>query len=229
MALYAQWEPEVYTVRFLDEDGTVLQTGEVTYGDMPEYTGKTPEKAADEDYTYSFGGWDQEIAAAEADTDYTAVYEKTPVEKETETETEETKETGILTFNLGGGTLDGKTGTVTYEIAVGEEFVIPEAPVRDGYTFLYWEGSIYFPGDKYLVEGDHTFTAVWEKAKDRSDDRSDGKKNDGSGVPNTGDSADPGSFMMLMAFAAVSLAAALILRGGKQKDDGHHTGIIKNT
>ena len=36
------------------------------------------------------------------------------------------------------------------------------APVRDGYTFDYWEGSRYNAGDKYTVNGDHTFKAVWK-------------------------------------------------------------------
>ena len=37
-----------------------------------------------------------------------------------------------------------------------------KAPTRSGYTFQYWEGSSYQPGDSYTVKGNHTFTAIWE-------------------------------------------------------------------
>ena len=53
----------------------------------------------------------------------------------------------------------------------GDVISILEAPERDGYTFRYWKGSRYQPGDKYTVCGDHTFTAVWKQ---------DAKKSEGS-------------------------------------------------
>ena len=68
-----------------------------------------------------------------------------------------------ITYDLAGGTLDGKTGTITEEYKYGTEITIAAAPARDGYKFLYWEGSQYNPGDKYTVTGDHTFKAVWQK------------------------------------------------------------------
>ena len=43
-----------------------------------------------------------------------------------------------------------------------EVITIIDAPDRDGYTFTYWKGSSYQPGDKYTVTGDHTFTAQWK-------------------------------------------------------------------
>ena len=69
----------------------------------------------------------------------------------------------LLTFDLAGGTLDGKTGSITVSVNVGDEIKIPAAPTREGSAFKYWKGSEYQPGDKYTVEGDHTFTAVWEE------------------------------------------------------------------
>lgn len=47
------------------------------------------------------------------------------------------------------------------------EFTIIDAPTREGYNFSHWEGSVYHPGDKWLVGGDeekskpHKFTAMW--------------------------------------------------------------------
>ncbi|MCR5073267.1 MAG: InlB B-repeat-containing protein [Clostridiales bacterium] len=86
------------------------------------------------------------------------VYEKPPVPVKKST----------LTFDLGGGTLDGKTGKFTIEANAGDVITIPEAPTREGYTFRYWEGSEYYPGDQYTVEDDHTFTAKWEKDEVRT-------------------------------------------------------------
>ena len=62
---FAGWEPEIdevtgdavytakftetvnkYTISFVDEDGTVLQTGKLDYGTVPSYTGETPVKEA---------------------------------------------------------------------------------------------------------------------------------------------------------------------------------------
>ena len=68
-----------------------------------------------------------------------------------------------LTFDLAGGTLNGKTGKIVIDVDMGETIDIFAAPEREGYTFEYWKGSEYYPGDKYTVEGDHTFTAMWKK------------------------------------------------------------------
>lgn len=68
-----------------------------------------------------------------------------------------------LTFDLAGGTMDGKTGKVTVEASVGDTITIPGPPTRKGYSFRYWRGSRYNPGDSYAVAGDHSFTAVWKK------------------------------------------------------------------
>ena len=63
-----------YTVTFRNEDGTVLQTVTVAYGETPEYTGETPVKAADADRTYTFAGWDKKISAVTGETEYTAMF-----------------------------------------------------------------------------------------------------------------------------------------------------------
>ena len=68
---------------------------------------------------------------------------------------------GTLTFDLAGGTLDGKTGKITIEANVGDTIKLPGAPTRKGYAFKYWKGSEYAAGAEYKVEGDHAFTAEW--------------------------------------------------------------------
>ena len=50
-------EYEKYTVTFKNEDGSELQSGEVSFGDKPSYTGVQPSKAETEQYEYVFEGW----------------------------------------------------------------------------------------------------------------------------------------------------------------------------
>ena len=65
---------EKYDVTFADEDGTVLQNGEVEYGETPSYGGKTPEKASTVEYSYTFAGWTPEVNPVTGDITYTATY-----------------------------------------------------------------------------------------------------------------------------------------------------------
>ena len=80
-------ETKIYTVKFVNEDGTELQTATVEEGKTPSYTGETPVKAEDDSYTYTFKGWDPAIAAATADATYKATFEQKEKEKETPAET----------------------------------------------------------------------------------------------------------------------------------------------
>ena len=66
-----------YTITWKNEDGTVLETDKVAENTTPTYDGSTPTKAATEQYTYTFNGWDPEIVAATEDAIYTATYTET--------------------------------------------------------------------------------------------------------------------------------------------------------
>lgn len=68
-----------YKVIWRNWDGTELQSSEVACGETPVYTGETPIKAADAQYTYTFAGWSPEIVAVTDNATYTAQYELTPV------------------------------------------------------------------------------------------------------------------------------------------------------
>ena len=71
-----------YTVRFLNWDGSVLQSTQVEKGKMPQYTGATPTKPSDSQYSYTFSGWTPQIVAATADATYTATFAATKLPTE---------------------------------------------------------------------------------------------------------------------------------------------------
>ena len=73
--LYAQWTANTYTVTWKNHDGTVLETDTgVTYGTAPAYNGATPQKAEDENFTYTFNGWSPALEAVTGDAEYTAQF-----------------------------------------------------------------------------------------------------------------------------------------------------------
>ena len=106
-------------------------------------------------------------------------------------------ETFTITFDLNGGTLNGINGKIYETHQKGEVITIPGPPTRKGYTFRYWQGSVYHPGDKYTVTGNHTLTAVW------------GKK-----IPDTGDSDNPALWIGLI---LLGLAGLICLPGLRQR------------
>ncbi len=68
-----------------------------------------------------------------------------------------------ITYDLNGGTYAGSTADIKERYQYNTVISIHEKPKREGYTFLYWKGSKYQPGDKYTVVSDHTFVAQWKK------------------------------------------------------------------
>ena len=197
----------VYSIRFVDEDGTVIKDGAMLYGETPEYgLDKTPAKEADAQYTYTFSGWtdgtetygkDETLPSVKGDVTYTAVYDKTVNKYD-------------LTFDLGGGTLNGKTGTYTMNCEYGAKINLPDAPTKEGYKFLYWKGSEYAAGAEYTVDGPHDFTAVWE-----AETKEEAKEQETS--PKTGDNNHLTLWVVLMAAALAGGISSLILARRKLK------------
>ena len=62
-----------YTIKFLDEDGSILSEKTYHWGDMvTQPTAHT--KAEDGAYTYTFAGWDKTVMPCQGDATYTATY-----------------------------------------------------------------------------------------------------------------------------------------------------------
>ena len=112
-----------------------------------------------------------------------------------------------LTFDLGGGTLDGKTGSITVNANVGQKINLPGAPTKEGYKFLYWKGSEYAAGAEYTVEGPHDFTAEWEEVKEEPETKPDTS-------PKTGDHNNAGLWAALLGGSL--LAVILLITAGRK-------------
>ena len=70
--------PVYYTIRFENWNGSLLENISVLEGTMPVYSGATPTRPDDEQFTYTFTGWTPEIVAAVANATYTATYSSAP-------------------------------------------------------------------------------------------------------------------------------------------------------
>ena len=70
------FKSEEYVITFVNDDGTVLQSEQLEYGEMPIYNGATPTKEATAEYEYEFIGWSPEITIVTGDARYTATYKE---------------------------------------------------------------------------------------------------------------------------------------------------------
>ena len=120
----------------------------------------------------------------------------------------EDEENYKITYDLNGGSYNGSTDNIVEEHKPGETITVHEAPVREGYTFSYWKGSEYQPGDKYTVSEDHTFTAVWVANENKAEPEGDtgsnagSEKDGGSRHVRTGDDTNLAGWLILMLLSA---------------------------
>ena len=108
-----------YTVTFKNGE-EVLQSTEVEYGTTPEYKGETPTRQATAQFTYTFKGWDKEIAAVTGDVTYAATFNQT--------------------INQYAITLkNGETVLKTLTLDYGSTVEVPEDVKVEGYEIIGWE------------------------------------------------------------------------------------------
>lgn len=117
-----------YKITFANEDGTVLQTGEIEYGKFPVYEKDTPTKASTVQETFTFAGWDKEISKVTGETVYTATYTSKPI----------TKDSINYKYFTVAFVTNGGSEIVSQLVAEGGVAFKPEEPLRERYTFGGW-------------------------------------------------------------------------------------------
>ena len=135
------------TVTWKNGDET-LKTEMYESGETPAYTGETPTKAEDAEYTYTHNGWDPTVEAmANVDKTYTATYSSTP-------------RSYTLTWETDG---DALTGTYTNGLVpYGTTIVAPNTPTKTGFTFAGWsDGSSVVTPATTMPAANTTYTATW--------------------------------------------------------------------
>ena len=128
-----------YTITWKNGD-KVLKIEQMDYGTTPVYSGETPVKDGDAQYSYTFTGWTPEITAVTGDAEYTAVFEQ---KVNTYTVTWKNGENILKQDKLEYGE------TPAYE----GEAPVKEADEKYNYTFAGWEPEIR------PVEADITYNA----------------------------------------------------------------------
>ena len=143
-----------YTVKWLNYDNTVLQEGTVDFGVTPKYTGTTPTKPADEQYTYTFLSWTPVVVPVVDNVVYIATYNNT-VNKYT------------IKFVDEDGT---EISSAEYEYGTSaNDIVKPNDPTKDAtaeytYTFAGWDSEVTD------VMGNKTYKATYTQTEIKKDD-----------------------------------------------------------
>ena len=150
---YAKWEqnaPAEYTITFVNYDGSVLQSGDVTAGTMPVYSGVTPTREADSGYSYTFSGWSPALSAASGNKTYTAQFTRTA-------------RVYSIRYNMDDGAIN--SGIVTsYTYGIGA--ALPTDVSKPGYIFNGWYAEPDFSGSAVMSiaaaeSGSKVFYAKW--------------------------------------------------------------------
>ena len=128
-----------YQIRFLNYDGTELQSSQVEYGVMPEYTGKTPTRPSTAQYNYNFDAWSPEVVSVTTDADYTANF------------TSVIRQYTVTFLDWDGTELSKQL------LDYATPATVPADPTREGYTFKGWDK------DFSNVQSDLTVTALYEQ------------------------------------------------------------------
>ncbi|PBC73452.1 InlB B-repeat-containing protein [Fibrobacter intestinalis] len=120
-----------------------MQSALLSYGASVAYQGAKPTRPNSENYAYTFKKWNPSITAAVADVEYTPVFDSIK----------------IYTITIDDGT--SKTDT-----AASIQFILPDAPAKDGYEFVGWyngDEKLGMPGDTIQIVEGLRISAKWEK------------------------------------------------------------------
>jgi hypothetical protein len=147
-AFHATFEATLKTfyVSFKNEDGTLLKTETVKYGETVAYNGATPTKEKTAQHSYAFSSWDKPLENITNNCDRYAQYVSS------------VNQYTVNFVNYDGSTL--QTNTVDYGSSVEYSGVKPTKPADDdyGYVFTGWDNATS------TITGDVTATAQFSKA-----------------------------------------------------------------
>ena len=162
LILESKYEINKYKVRFINEDGSVLQEETLDYGSTPTYKKETPTKKRTEEYTYEFDKWSPEITKVTGNQEYKATYKETKnkytvtyINEGTEYH-KETAEYGSVVTSIQDPTKEGYTFTgwytkdnekVSYPITVTENITL-----YSKYEINSYKVSYYNEGKKYIED-----------------------------------------------------------------------------
>ncbi len=152
-----------HTIKFVNWDGTELQSGDVKHGELPVYNGAQPTKADNEQFVYTFSGWSPEIAEATEDATYTAQFT-------------ETEKTYTITWKDGDGKII-KTEELSYGATPVYSGETPKktATAQYTYTFYGWPETVPVTADKtytaIFYAYTNSYTITWLKYDDTELDK----------------------------------------------------------
>ena len=135
-----------YTITWKNYNESVISTDLLNYGDTPVYSGDTPTKPADAEYSYEFDGWEPEIATVTDNATYTAHF--TP---------------SINTYEItwvmdDGETPIGEPTSVEYGVVPTHSNPTKPSDEEYSYEFVRWDPT------PVAVTGPATYRAVFESS-----------------------------------------------------------------
>ncbi|MBQ9296994.1 MAG: hypothetical protein IJ204_07360 [Paludibacteraceae bacterium] len=138
-----------YVIKFVNWDGTELQSSEWEYGTTPTYLGATPTRPTYMGVTYTFSGWDMTISTVTGTATYTVQY-STGSESYTITVVSDDDAMGTVS----GGGIFAYNGTATIT-----------ATAKECYRFVRWSDGNTNASRDVTVTGAATYTAYFEKIR----------------------------------------------------------------
>ena len=129
-----------YTITWLNEDGSEMDSETLEYGAMPAHD--VPTKEATAEYTYVFAGWGKEITSVTGNETYTATFTATK------------RQYTITWLSDDGATID--QDNIAYGLTPAHANIDKESTPQYTFTFRGWSP------EPAAVTGDAVYTAVFD-------------------------------------------------------------------
>lgn len=161
MGILAACSSPEYLIVWQNDDGTVLEQVLCQEGTVPLYSGESPVKPENAQFSYDFIGWDKEIVPADQNAVYVAQYQSTVKSYNVVWKDTEGKVFATETLPYGAMPSLGQTIATTadhqYQQRVSEWTPVPTAVTGDAeYTATSFMPHMYFPNVKITVNEEIT-------------------------------------------------------------------------